>query len=84
MSKVKISVISQEGYCGFHHKVGDTWVCDGTTPGGVCASAYNAIYPTLRALSVGGKFDWGNEDGSVDMCCPDHKNPVILRLEVIE
>ena len=84
MNQVKVTVISQQGHCAYHHKVGDAWVCGGTTPGGLCASAYSTIYPTLRALGAGGKFDWANADGSLDMCCSDHKNPVIMRLQVIE
>lgn len=80
MKSVQVKVISQEGTCAYNHKVGDSWVCGSTTPGGMCASAYAAFYPTIRALAAGGKFEWGNADGSVDMCCPDHKNPLVVRM----
>jgi uncharacterized repeat protein (TIGR04076 family) len=50
----------------------------------MCATAYSTIYPTIRALRAGGSFDSGNEDGSVDLCCPDHLNPVVMRLQRVE
>jgi len=84
MKQVKVEVISQQGTCAYNHKVGDSWLCGPTTPCGMCASAYAAIYPSIRALQAGGKFDWGNEDGSVDMCCPDHLNPLVVRLTPVE
>jgi len=83
MKDVKVTVISQKGFCGHGHNEGDSWVCGGKTPAGVCASAYAAIYPTLRALSAGGSFEWANPDGSVDLACPDHLNPLVMRLKVL-
>ncbi len=84
MKDVKVTVVSQKGTCAYNHKVGDSWVCGSTTPGGMCATAYSTIYPTIRALRAGGSFDSGNEDGSVDLCCPDHLNPVVMRLQRVE
>ena len=84
MNEVKVTVLSQQGTCDHGHKVGDSWICGPTTPGGMCGSLYNAIYPTARALMADGRFDWGNEDGSVDMCCIDHANPLVVRLERVE
>ncbi len=84
MKSVEVTVVSQKGTCAHRHKVGDSWICGALTPEGMCASAFAAIYPTIRGLSAGGKFDWGNADGSVDMCCPDHINPLVLRLKPVE
>lgn len=80
MKEVEVTVVSQEGRCDHGHKVGDTWVCGALTPTGMCAAAYAAIYPTVRALAAGGSFPWAAEDGSLEMACPDGKNPLILRL----
>lgn len=83
MKKVEVTVVSQKGHCAHGHKEGDTWICGGTTPGGMCAGAFSAIYPSLRALAAGGSFDWGHPDGSVDVACPDNLNPLVLRLRPI-
>jgi uncharacterized repeat protein (TIGR04076 family) len=84
MKKVKVTVVSQQGHCAYGHAVGHEWICDSLTPGGMCASAYIAIYPTIRALAAGGTFPWANKDGSLDLACPDHANPLVLRLAAID
>lgn len=81
MRDVLVTVVSQKGHCGHGHKTGDTFVCGGKTPAGMCASAFVTLYPSIRALSAGGRFDWAAEDGSVDLACPDGANPVIFRLK---
>lgn len=80
MKDVEVKVVVQKGTCGHGHKVGDTWVCGGKTPDGMCAAAYAAIYPTVRALAAGGSFPWAAADGSLELACPDGENPLILRL----
>ncbi len=84
MKEVLVEVISQRGECGAGHHVGERFVCGGKTPAGICAAAYNALYPTVRALAAGGSFPWANPDGSVDLACPDGANPVVFRLKVSE
>jgi uncharacterized repeat protein (TIGR04076 family) len=83
MRDVMVTVVSQKGTCAHGHKPGDTFLCGGTTPGGMCAAAYAALYPTVRALAAGGSFPWAAPDGSVEMACPDGKNPVIFRLKTV-
>lgn len=84
MKEVKVTVVSQKGFCGAGHKEGDSWVCGSKTPEGICAAAFAAIYPTLRALAAGGSFDWAHPDGSMDVACPDNVNPLVLRLKAID
>ena len=84
MKDVKVTVISQRGHCAHGHKVGDTWTCGAVTPAGMCASAYNALYPYKAALATGGSFEWANPDGSLDVACPDFQNPVVMRLSVVK
>jgi uncharacterized repeat protein (TIGR04076 family) len=80
MKDVLVTVVSQEGSCGHGHTVGQIFRCGGKTPAGMCAAAYAAIYPTIRALSAGGSFSWAAADGSLDLACPDGANPVLFRL----
>ncbi len=81
MKDVMVTVVSQKGTCGHGHTVGQTFRCGGKTPDGLCASAYVAIYPTIRALAAGGTFPWAAADGSLELACPDGANPVIFRLK---
>ncbi len=83
MKDVLITIISQKGHCGHGHAEGHTWNYDGKTPAGVCANAWNAIFPTVRALSAGGTFPWADPDGSLELVCPDPANPVIFRLKPV-
>lgn len=83
MKDVTIEVVSQKGHCAHGHKVGDVFVCDGKTPAGMCASAFAVVYPTVRALAAGGTFPWANQDGSVDLACPDFANPIVFRVKAV-
>ena len=83
---VEIKVVSQKGYCGQGHKVGDEWVWtfepgNPKTPD-ICPSVLPAMYRNLWLLSFGGTFAWPTPDG--DTChivCPDPYNPVIFELK---
>ncbi|MEW6032046.1 MAG: TIGR04076 family protein [Bacillota bacterium] len=83
MKDVLVSVVSQKGTCGHGHAVGDVFRCGGKTPAGMCAAAYAALYPTIRALAAGGTFPWAEPDGSLELACPDGENPVIFRLKAV-
>ncbi len=41
-----------------------------------------AIYPYLRVLQFGGNLPWEKE-GEAYIACPDHKNPVVFKVEII-
>ena len=84
MKDVRVEVVKQEGHCGAGHEVGHSWVCGGKTVEGICAAAYACLYPTLRALSAGGRFEWAAADGSLEVACPDGDNPVVFRLATVE
>ena len=36
---IEVEVVSQKGTCGASHKVGDKWIIQYHTPGGICLSA---------------------------------------------
>jgi len=79
---VKVTVHEvTKGQCPQGHKVGDSWLIkDGKTPGGMCASAYNTIYPTIRVFRLGGQHPW-DEDKDVNyVSCPDRKRWLIYEV----
>ena len=73
-------VVSQEGHCGAGHKVGDEWLISGTTPEGICFSAFHSLYPTARVLMFGGILPWEADPDVTRIACPDAENPLILEL----
>ena len=83
-SDVKVKVISQKGHCGAGHKVGDEYMVAGKTPGGMCLSAFNALYPSLRALQFGGSFPWSKDADTAAVACPDAENPVVFELRRVK
>jgi uncharacterized repeat protein (TIGR04076 family) len=78
--KTSVRVVSQKGTCAHEHKVGDQWVVEGKTPEGVCLSAFNALYPSLRVLRFGGSFPWEADPDVTTLACPDAANPVVFEL----
>ena len=80
---VVAKVISQKGTCGAKHKVGDEWVIGSKTPEGICLSAFNALFPSVRVLRFGGTFPWGTDPDVTTVACPDAANPVVFELKRI-
>ena len=80
---VKLKVISQKGTCAIGHKEGDEFLITGTTPEGVCLSAFNACYPAVRTLMFGGTFPWAKDPDTATAACPDAANPVVFELRRI-
>ncbi len=78
--KSSIEVVSQKGECALEHKVGDRWVVDRKTPEGMCLSAFNALFPSLRVLMFGGSFPWEDDPDVTTVACPDATNPVVFEL----
>ena len=68
---VRIKLIGNQSPCHSGHKVGDEWVFDYMTPGGMCSLAYNAIYPVALTLQFGGTFPWQEDPDVVEVACPD-------------
>lgn len=78
--KVAVKVISQKGTCAAEHKVGDQWIIERKTPGGMCLSAYNAVYPNVRVLMFDGSLPWESNPDVSTIACPDADNPVVFEL----
>ncbi len=73
-------VVSQKGTCAAEHKVGDQWVIGSKTAEGICLSAFNALFPSLRVLRFGGSFPWSSDPDVATAACPDAQNPVVFEL----
>ena len=78
---VSVRVVSQKGTCGHEHKVGDEWTISGKTPPGICLSAFDAMFPSLRVLMFGGAFPWESDPDVTTAACPDAANPVVFELK---
>jgi uncharacterized repeat protein (TIGR04076 family) len=78
---VVVKVISQKGTCAYEHKVGDEWIITGKTPEGICLSAFNAVYPSIRTLMFGGSFPWSSDPDVATAACPDAANPVVFEIK---
>jgi len=83
IQKVRIKVLSQKGTCEVGHKVGDEWVIDGKTPGGLCLFAFGSLLPSLTPLMFGGSFPWEKDPDRTTVACPDPDNPVVFELRRI-
>ncbi len=77
---ISIEVVSQKGEYVQGHKIGDSWVIESKTPEGVCPSAWNALFPSLRVLMFGGSFPWEANPDVTTIACPDAANPVVFEL----
>lgn len=80
MTRVRITVVKQEGSCAAGHKVGQEFAYEGKLPPGLCPSAWHSLYPYLRVLQFGGDLPWEKE-GMAHIACPDPENPVVFKLE---
>ena len=80
MYDVVVKIVSQKGTCAEGHKVGDEWVIGSKTPEGICLSAFNAMFPSLRVLRFGGSFPWSTDPDVATAACPDALNPVVFEL----
>jgi uncharacterized repeat protein (TIGR04076 family) len=69
--EVSIKLIGNQRPCHSGHKIGDEWVFNYMTPGGMCSLAYNAIYPVALALQFGATFPWQEDPDVIQLSCPD-------------
>ena len=81
--KVKVTIVSIVGECTAGHKVGESWLIESKTPGGMCSGAYETLAPYIRVLRYGGEFPWAEDKDLVRFACPDAENPVVFELRRI-
>ncbi len=83
--KVRVTVNKVvKGKCPQGHVPGQTWLMEEKkTPGGMCTSAYCAIYPLIFMFRFGGVPNWleDKEDKDVQyLCCPDPERLVVFEI----
>jgi uncharacterized repeat protein (TIGR04076 family) len=78
--KMTLEIVSQKGFCGAGHTVGQKFDLSGGTPAGLCQSALHSAYPTIFALRWGADLPWEKEKGAAHIACPDADNPVVMKI----
>ncbi len=78
--KVVATVVGVKGKCSAGHVVGDTVEISCHDTGGLCGFLYHHIFPDLQTFQFGGSLPWWKGD-AVELQCPDHHNPITLKLE---
>ena len=81
---VRMRIIEVREKCPHGHRVGDEWLVDGSTPGGICMGSFGACLPYLTALRFGASFPWEEREGTIAIGCPDHINQVVWQLDRLE
>ena len=82
--KVRMRIIEVKKKCPRGHEVGDEWLVDGATPGGICMGSFGSCLPYLSGLRFGASYPWEKSEGTVTIGCPDHINQVVWRLERLD
>jgi uncharacterized repeat protein (TIGR04076 family) len=80
-SRIKVTVDSVAGKCPLGNRPGKEFIIERTTPAGMCISAFNAINPAIQVLRYGGSFPWEKNPDEAYICCPDHINRTVFKLE---
>lgn len=52
-------------------KKGQVFIFGPRTPDGMCAKAFTAIYPQALAMRFSEKMAWEDENGFIEITCPD-------------
>ena len=79
---VRVTIQSvTKGECPQKFKAGDSWLIeDGKTPGGMCTSAYNAVFPVIRLFRLGGEQPWDKDKDVTYISCPDSERWLIYEV----
>jgi uncharacterized repeat protein (TIGR04076 family) len=78
--KMTLEIVSQKGFCGAGHTVGQKFDLTDGTPAGICPSAMHSVYPYILALRWGADFPWEKEKGVARIACPDPDNPLVMKI----
>jgi len=79
--KVEVTIKSEtRGKCPEGFEVGDSWIIDADkTPDGMCALAYNTLFPIIRAFRMGAEGRGINKDTTY-LQCPDSKRGLVYEI----
>ncbi len=78
---IKITVDSVAGKCPLGNRPGRVFDIERTTPAGMCLSAFNSLNPAIQVLRYGGSFPWEKNPDEAYICCPDHLNRTVFKVE---
>lgn len=79
-----VRVEAVRGKCPRGHQPGQEWEIKLKTPEGICLSAFDAIFPTIRALQSGGTFPWQKDPDEASVGCIDPINQVTFQIKRLE
>lgn len=79
--RIKITVESVAGKCALGHEPGKEFVTEGTTPEGICLTAFNTLNPAIQTLMFGGSFPWEEDPNAAHIGCSDHINTTVFKIE---
>ena len=79
--RIKITVESVAGKCVLGHEPGMEFVTEGTTPEGICLTAFNSLNPAIQTLMFGGSFPWEEDPNAAHIGCSDHINTTVFKIE---
>lgn len=70
------------GTCSYGHRVGAEWELGESCPPGLCAWAFNSLYPFATVLRFGGTLPWEPDLARARVSCPDPDNTVVFELRL--
>ena len=79
--RIKVTVDSVADKCPLGSRPGKEFIIERTTPEGLCLSAFHAITPAIQVLRYGGSFPWEKNPDEAYICCPDHINRTVFKIE---
>lgn len=84
--EVKIQVVRSEGEgCPLGFKEGDEFtVSSAFVPEGMCAWAWQSIFPFVATLRLGGKIPWSDDCYETEAMCPDSKAKVVFKIKALK
>jgi uncharacterized repeat protein (TIGR04076 family) len=83
--RVVATVTDLKGTCNAGHEIGDQFYLSCHNPDGLCGFFYHDIFPRLSVIQFGGRYPWWTQEQTVFKYeCPDKKNLVTLKLEVLK
>ena len=81
-AKVICRILSIKGYCAWGQEVGQEFIVNSNSSGGLCGYLYHLLYPFVMVLEFGGNFpssrNWGGD--RMEFTCPDVINCTRVQL----
>jgi uncharacterized repeat protein (TIGR04076 family) len=82
--RILATVVDIKGRCTAGHEIGEKFNLSCQSTNGLCGFFYHDLFPRLAVMEFGGRFPWWDEkQTSFEYDCPDKKNLLTLRLEIV-